>query len=113
MATKQFKLTDAVENVKFQIDDDEFEAIAPNRLPAGALAKYFEQNNEGKLFEAHNEFFKTVLLEQSYKLFEDRLNSVEKPITLKLIADISTWLLGEIYMGGKASESASSSGATQ
>lgn len=110
---KQFKLAEATEIVKFSIDNDEFEAIPANRLSAGALAKYFEQVNEGKLFEAHMIFFETVLTEESYKLFDQRMHSKDWPITLKMMADVSTWLLGDIYMGGKAGDSDSSSGTGQ
>ena len=110
---KQFKLTEATEAVKFQIDSDEFEAVPANRLAAGSLAKYFEQVNDGKLFEAHMSFFETVLTPDSYKLFDQRMHSKDQPITLKVMADVSTWLLGDVYMGGKASGSDTSSGTGQ
>ena len=110
---KKFSLIEATEAVKFSIDNDEFEAIPANRLAAGALAKYFEQVNEGKLFEAHMTFFETVLTEESYKLFDQRMHSKDWPITLKMMADVSTWLLGDVYMGGKASDSDTSSGTGQ
>lgn len=110
---KQFKLAEATEVVKFKIDEDEFEALPANRLSAGALAKYFEEVNDGKLFEAHMSFFAAVLTEESYKLFDQRMHSKDWPITLKMMADISTWLLGDVYMGGKASDSDTSSGTGQ
>lgn len=110
---KQFKLSEITESVKFQIDDDEFEAIASTRLPAGAIAKYFEEVNNGDIFKAHTSFFEAVLAPESFKLFDQRLNSIEKPITMKIMADVSTWLLGDVYMGGKASDTASSSGTGQ
>lgn len=110
---KKFKLSDIVENVKFQIDEDEFEAVASSRMPAGHLAKYFEHINDGKLFEAHMTFFETVLTDESWKRFDERSKSKDYPITLQMLADISTWLLSEVYLGGKASESATSSGTGQ
>lgn len=110
---KQFSLTEATETVKFKIDNDDFEAIPANRLAAGALAKYFEQVNDGKIFEAHMIFFETVLTEESYKLFDQRMHSKDWPITMQMMADVSSWLLGDVYMGGKASDSDTSSGTGQ
>lgn len=99
MATKKFGLGKIAAPVSFTVDDDEFTAIPANRLPAGVLAKYFEDINGGKLFEAHEVFFQTVLTEDSWKVFSDRLNSKDKPITVTLMGDIVTWLLGDEYMG--------------
>lgn len=110
---KKFNLTEATEPVIFEIDNDKFEALPANRLSAGALAKYFEQVNEGKIFEAHMVFFETVLTEESYKLFDQRMHSKDWPITMQMMADVSSWLLGEVYMGGKASASDTSSGTGQ
>lgn len=105
MAIKKFNAAKATEAVTFQIDDDEFEAVPATGLPAGVLAKYFQDINEGKLFDAHDGFFKQVLTEESYKVFADRLNSKDKPITVSLLGDIASWLLGEVYMGGNTEES--------
>lgn len=101
---KQFSVGKVAEPVQFTIDDDEFEAIPSNRLPAGALAKYFEKINDSKIFDAHEEFFKAVLKEDSYKLFAERMDSTEKPITISIMGDVAAWLLGDIYMQGEASE---------
>lgn len=105
MAKKVFNAAKASEPVTFAIDDDEFEAIPATTLPAGVLAQYFQDINEGKLFDAHNGFFKHVLTEDSYKIFADRLQSKEKPITVTLLGEIASWLLGEVYMGGNTEES--------
>lgn len=104
MSKKTFSVSKVSEPITFTIDEDDFEAIPANKLPAGALADYFTNINEGKLFEANDAFFKTVLTEESYKLFNDRLNSTEKPITISLLGEIAAWLLGDEYMGGKATE---------
>lgn len=104
MSKKTFSVSKVSEPITFTIDDDDFEAIPANKLPAGALADYFTHINEGKLFEANDAFFKTVLTEESYKLFNDRLHSTEKPITISLLGEIAAWLLGDEYMGGKATE---------
>ena len=101
---KTFSVGKISEPVKFDIDDDEFEAIPANRLPAGALAKYFDKINESRIFDAHDYFFKTVLTEESAKVFFDRMDSVEKPITVTVMGDVAAWLLGEVYMQGEATE---------
>lgn len=100
---KKFSVGKIGEPVKFSVDDDEFEAIPANSLPAGHLVKYFEKINDAKIFEAHELFFQAVLTEESYKLFYDRLNSTEKPITINVMGDIAAYLLGDVYMQGEAS----------
>jgi len=100
---KTFNIGEISEPVKFAIDDDEFEAIPANRLPAGALAKYFSAINDSRIFDAHEFFFQAVLTEESYKTFDSRLNSIEKPITIGIMGDIAAWLLGEVYLQGEAS----------
>lgn len=102
---KTFSIGTIGEPVTFLIDEDEFEAIPANRLPAGALAKYFAAINDSRIFDAHEFFFTAVLTEESYKLFNDRLDSVEKPITVGIMGDIAAWLLGEVYLQGEAESS--------
>jgi hypothetical protein len=106
VSKKTFNITKTDEPITFDIDGEEFEAIAADRLPAGALADYFQHINEGNLFKAHDAFFETVLTEDSYKRFNDRLHSKENPITVNVLGDIAAWLLGDEYMGGKATEEA-------
>lgn len=101
---KTFSVGAISEPVTFSIDEDEFEAIPANRLPAGVLVKYFEAVNESKIFEAQELFFKAVLTEVSYKLFNDRLNSVENPITITVMGEIATWFLSEVYLSGEVTE---------
>lgn len=101
---KSFSIGAVSEAVKFTIDEEEFEAIPANRLPAGALAKYFTAINENKLFDAQDAFFAAVLVAESYKRFTDRLNSSETPITISLLGEISAWLLGEVYLQGEDTE---------
>ena len=105
MSKKQFNVGTASDPVTFSIDDDEFEAIPANRLPAGQLAKYFQLINESRVFDAHEHFFQTVLTEESYKLYSERLDSVEKPITVNVMGDVAAWLLGEVYMQGEGKAS--------
>lgn len=99
---KTFNVTKTDEPITFDVDGEEFEAIPADRLPAGALAKYFEHINNGDLFKAHDAFFETVLTGDSYTRFDARLNSKENPITVSVLGDIAAWLLGDEYMGGKA-----------
>lgn len=106
MSKKTFNVTKTEEPITFNVDEDEFEAIPADRLPAGALASYFQHINDGNLFKAHDAFFETVLTEDSYKRFNERLNSKENPITVNILGDIAAWLLGDEYMGGKVSEEA-------
>lgn len=104
MSKKTFNVVKTGEPITFDVDGEEFEAIPADSLPAGALATYFQLINEGNLFAAHDSFFKTVLNEDSYKRFNDRLNSTQSPITISVLGDIAAWLLGDEYMGGKATE---------
>jgi hypothetical protein len=104
MTKKTFNVTKTDEPITFDVDGDEFEAIPADRLPAGALATYFQHINEGNLFKAHDAFFETVLTEDSYKRFNARLNDKANPITINILGDIASWLLGDEYMGGKATE---------
>lgn len=99
---KKFSVGEVSEPVVFEIDEDSFEAIPSNRLPAGQLAKYFSLINDSRIFDAHEHFFKTVLTEDSYKLFSERMESVENPITVNVMGDVAAWLLGEVYMQGEA-----------
>ena len=107
MSKKTFNVTKTDEPITFSVDGDEFEAIPADRLPAGALATYFSHIQAGDLFKAHDAFFETVLTEDSYARFNERLNSKENPITVSVLGDIASWLLGDEYMGGKATEEAS------
>jgi hypothetical protein len=110
MASKKaFNVSTVSEPVTFTIDDDEFDAIPANRLPAGALAKYFTAINNNSIFDAQDLFFQAVLTEASYKLFSDRLNSAEKPIPFTVLTDVASWLLGEVYLQGEATAESKSS----
>jgi len=103
---KRFNIGEVTEPVKFMVDEDEFEAIPANRLPAGVLAKYFTAINDSRIFDAHEFFFGAILVEDSLKLFNERLDSVEKPITVGIMGDVAAWLLGEVYLQGEVSAEA-------
>lgn len=107
---KKFSLAAVSEAITFDVDTDTFTALPANRLPAGFIAQYFADINDGKLFEAHLSFFKAVLTEDSWKLFDERLSSTSSPITVALMGDVATWLLGEQYMGGGEGNSEESKG---
>jgi len=104
MKTKKFSVGKLGEPVKFSVDDDEYEAVPANRLPAAIIAKYFEKLNESRIFDAHDILFKAVLTEESAKRFFERLESTENPITVNVMGDIAAWLLGEVYMSGEAGD---------
>lgn len=112
MTKKTFNVTKTDEPITFDVDGEEFEAIPADRLPAGALADYFQLINEGNLFKAHDAFFEVVLTEDSYKRFDARLNSKDNPITVTVLGEIAAWLLGDEYMGGKAAETTEESSDT-
>ncbi len=101
---KSFSMATISEPVTFTIDEDKFEAIPANRLPAGALAKYFASINANNLFEAQEFFFSAVLTEDSLKTFNERMNSTDRPITVSLLGDIASWLLGDVYLQSEPTE---------
>lgn len=104
MSKKTFNTTKTEAPIIFDVNGEEFEAIPADRLPAGALATYFQNINDGNLFKAHDSFFETVFNEDSYKRFSARLNDKENPITVGVLGDIAAWLLGDKYMGSAAKE---------
>lgn len=97
-----FNILKTDQPIVFTIDKENFEAIPAACLSAGEIAKYFQCLADGSLFKAHDDFFQTVLTEESYMRFNKRLNSKDNPITVKTLGDISSWLLGDEYFGGKS-----------
>lgn len=92
---KMFKISAAQEPLEFQIDDDSFTAIAPNRLPGNVLIAYVEDVQEGRVYLGHRNFFARALLPESAERFEERLNSVENPIPLQQMIEVAEWLTTE------------------
>lgn len=92
---KTFKVANATEPLEFQIGDDVFTAIPANRLPGYVLIKYVELVQEGKIYKAHQELFAKALVAESSKLFLDRLDSIENPITLEQMVEVAEWLTEE------------------
>lgn len=93
---KQFKVSDAVEPVEFQVGDETFYALAPDALPANILIRYTEMVQDGKLYDAHKTFFGRALVKESADRFIHRLDSTETPITLSVMVQVAEWLV-EIY----------------
>lgn len=93
MAKKSFATSDALEAIEFDVDGDDFLAVAPNRLPAYTLIRYSEQVTDGKLYEAHKLFFNSVLTGDSAERFDARLNDRDKPITLPMMIEIAQYLI--------------------
>lgn len=114
MSMKTFTSKPQAEPVTFTIDEDEFEAIPANQLPGGVVNEYFKKVSKGEIFEAHEDLFKFVLTEESYKIFQERYTTKnEQPITITMLGEVAAWLLGTVYMGedgGTDQEAASSSG---
>ena len=114
MTMKTFTSKPQAEPVTFNIDEDEFEAIPSNQLPGGVVNEYFKKVSKGEVFEAHEELFKFVLTEESYKIFQERYTTKnDKPITITMLGEVAAWLLGSVYMGEAGDtdqEAASSSG---
>lgn len=97
---KEFTSKPQSEPVTFKIDEEEFEALPANQMPGGVLDAYFKKIKEGEVFDAHLNFFKFALTEESYKRFEDRYaNKNDRPITITMLGEVATWLLGSVYMG--------------
>lgn len=92
---KSFSSSDALDKVTFDVDGEDFIASPPNRLPANVLIRYSEKVQEGKLYEAHQEFFSKVLEEDSGTRFNHRLNSSDNPITLAMMIEIAEFLINE------------------
>lgn len=93
MSKKSFKTSEALENVEFDVDGEDFIAVPPNRLPANVLIRYSEKVQEGKLYEAHRDFFNRALVEESAARFEAKLSSGDTPVTLPMMIEIAEYLI--------------------
>lgn len=101
---KVFKIAEALEPLEFDIDNDSFVAIAPNRLPGNVLISYVEDVQEGRVYKGHKDFFAKALIPESAERFAERLDSVENPIPLQQLIEVAEWLTGEysaFTVGGK------------
>lgn len=99
---KTFNILDTEIPVIFTVGNETFEAVPADKISAKIIATYFRLVNDGDLFKAHDQFFKTVLTADSYRRFNIRLNSKEKPITISILADITSWLIGDVFFGGES-----------
>lgn len=90
-----FKIAAAQDPLEFQIDEDSFVAIAPNRLPGNVLISYVEEVQSGKVYLGHKNFFAKALVPESAARFEDRLNNPENPIPLQQMIEVAEWLTQE------------------
>lgn len=94
--SKSFKTSEALESVTFDVDGEDFIALPPNRLPANVLIRYSETVQDGKLYEAHKDFFNKVLVDDSAVRFEQRLNSGaddKVTVTLPMMIEIAEYLI--------------------
>lgn len=92
MTIKKFEVARTADPLEFQVGDDTFKAIAPERLPGNVLIRYAEAVNAGKLYEAHQQFFARCLEKESAELFAFRMDSKENPINLSVMAQVAEWL---------------------
>lgn len=97
MPTKTFPVTESTEDVVFVIEEDTFTAVPASRLPGSVMLHYVELIEKGSIYEANAYFVEAALTEGSAKLFMDRLNSKENPITLRTMGKVVNWLFGEVY----------------
>jgi hypothetical protein len=96
---KEFATSERDEPIKFKVDDDVFVAVAPAKLPANVLIRYAETMAVGRIHSAHTRFYSDVLEEESHAAFAARLDSKDNPITLPMMAEITNWLVEDIYSG--------------
>ena len=94
-AMKVFKTAVAQEPLEFQIDEDTFTAIAPNRLPGNVLIAYVEDITAGHVYLGHKNLFEKALVKDSAERFTERLNSTENPINLQQMIEVAEWLVNE------------------
>lgn len=89
--------------VEFMIDDDKF--FATPEVPAGTMLDLLDvrkelraaQGSMAERFKLITDIFETLLLPDSYTLFEERLRSTANPIGLETIFEVIQWMLGEAY----------------
>lgn len=94
---KNFTKIDRRDNVKFQIDDDVFEAVGT--APAMAILDVSAVNQADGLdkIKIIFTFLDQVLLPDSAQRFADRLKSSEHPIDIDQAASIAVWLMEGVY----------------
>ena len=93
------KSTGEVEPVTFKIHDEEFSCRT--ELQGKALLDLVAQSSSEDPSQAAKtigNFFKNVLLEESYKRFDSLLTSSDKIVSVETLAEISGWLV-EVYAG--------------
>lgn len=90
---KTFKVSDNKDMIEFQVGDDVFKALSPDRLPGNVIVRYVEQVQNGKMYEAHSTFFARALDKESAELFVHRLDSKENPINLSTMVQVAEWLM--------------------
>lgn len=89
--------TEERQRLQFTIDDDVFEAASglPGKVLAVFVSRYTTAT-EGDVLGEYNAIIgalSLVLLPASRDLFQERLGSLEKPITLEQASDVIMWLL--------------------
>lgn len=97
-----FNLTKTHEPLFFTVNGEEFEALPAKEISASVLTEFFQLINSGDLFKSHDGFLKDALTEESYNRFKKRLNSTENAITVSVLGEVVSWLIGDEYSGSKS-----------
>ena len=97
--TKQFS-TPTRDNLDFDVDDNKFWAIgvAPASVLTNVGVIAGKDDAGAEVLGMLDEFFQTVLVDDSYALFSERLKSKTKPIPFTTMMEVFEWLVEE-YAG--------------
>jgi hypothetical protein len=107
--TKDFTKTDKPDNVRFRIDDDEFEAVGT--APAMAILDVSAVNQAKDMDKIRIilEFLDQVLIPASAERFAERLKSSVEPIDIDQAASVAVWLMERVYAPERPTEAPSPS----
>lgn len=107
---KSFTKIDRRDNVKFQVDDDVFEAVGT--APAMAILDVSAVNQAEGLDKIRTilSFLDQVLVPDSAVRFAERLSSAEAPIDIDQAASIAVWLMEGVYATERPTPAQSPSG---
>ena len=84
------------EPVKFKLFNEEFTCV--KQLQGKVLLDLVSESGSedpSKTAAVMTQFFKTVLLDESYERFDTLLNDKEKIVPVETLAEITSWLIEE------------------
>lgn len=107
---KDFTKKQKLEPVTFTLDGDTFHCV--RKMPGGMIKKIAALGNiENKSVEQKINTFidilKDLLLDDSYEIFNGRINDKMNPIDIEEMSDIIEWLI-EVYTGRPLAQSSES-----